>query len=746
MSIRLHLTAMWQVIHLAGQQGRDELRRRLHLTALWQMIHRRFVRVALALMAAGSITSALAQDRFDVWTTENGLPQNSINAILQTRDGYLWLATHDGLVRYDGTHFVIFDKQNTSSIVSNRFTTLFEDRHGSLWAGTEDGSLIEHRNGVFKLYAARDEWPDFSIARLDEDESGRLLITSDRTIFRLEDGRFNPLLKLDATSDWQFSNLWWCKDETALQFIVRGRLNRYAKADGLPSLNIRAVIEDQYANLWIDTEDAGLIKLAGKEFIACNTTIASTRARFLAHEDARGNLWMSCNKGIYRASRQELNEFAAGRMRAITCVAYDTKDGMLIAECNGGRQPAGWKMSDGKLWFPTMGGVAVIDPAALRINLAPPPVMIDEFRLDNQPLAWGDVVSIPPGGDHFEIGYKGVSFIKPESMRFKYRLDGFDQDWIDAGTRRTAYYGHVPYGEYTFTVLAANSDGIWNQTGASLRITVRPHWHQIRWVQALMVVAAMLGAMAALMVWNRRRTVQMQKEMAMQREFSRKLITVLDRHRQRISERLHNELKQYLYFIRLSAHAAQADLDQLPGDEAERVQAIAENLEEITETATKADSETRAMIDDLHPYQLKELGLSRAIAYWLEQIGKASAIRFACQIDALDGIFDQEAEVSVYSIVQEAINNVVKHAQATAATLTISRGPRAIAIVVADNGKGFATAEAQAGFGLQMIAERAGMIGGVTVISSTPGQGTTVTIKISIERKTDEERDQHRDG
>lgn len=998
---------------------------RLHLTVLWPMNHRLFVRVALAMMAAGSINSAFAQDRFDVWTTENGLPQNSINAILQTRDGYLWLATHDGLVRFDGTHFVIFDKQNTSSIVSNRFTTLFEDRYSNLWAGTEDGSLIQHHNGVFKLYAARDEWPDFSIARLEEDGSGRLLITNGSGVFRLEDGRFNPLLKLDSTCPWQFSNLWWCKDDAALQCIVRGRINRYTKADGLPSLSIRAVIEDQYANLWIDTEDAGLIKLAGKEFIAYDTNIAPPRARFLAQEDRlgnlwlmapgglgylhggkfaafddqygldqysvtalyedresniwigtihglylkrspiiqsisqreglwsnlvysiiqdhsgavwvgtwgggldryanamfthyhkedglvsnrvtalyedragvlwigtdgglshfkdgklsryneakevimgnvwamhqdragalwfgtsggliklrdgiftryttanglvndevtalledhagnlwigtrnglncftderfiayteahglssgfvrslyedrdgtlwvgtydrglnrfadgkwtryttregmfnngvfqiledpRGNFWMGCNKGIYRASRQELNEFAAGRIRAITCVAYDTKDGMLMAECNGGRQPAGWQMSDGKLWFPTMGGVAVIDPEALHINLAPPPVMIDEFRLDNQPLAWGDGVSIPPDGDHFEIGYKGVSFIKPEAMRFKYRLDGFDQDWVDAGARRTAYYGHVPYGDYTFTVLAANSDGIWNQTGARLRIIVRPHWHQIRWVQALMAVAAMFGATAALLIWHRRRTAQMQKEMALQREFSRTLITFLDRHRQRMSERLHNELKQYLYFIRMSAHAAEADLNHLPGDAAERVQAIAENLEAITQAATKADNETRVLIDDLHPYQLQELGLSRAIECWIEQISKASTVRFACHIDALDGVFNQETEVSVYSILQETINNIVKHAQATAATVTITRGPHAIDLVVEDNGRGFATGEAKAGFGLQMIAERTGMIGGEIVISSTPGQGTKVTIKIGIEQKS----------
>src|SRR5262245_5228979 len=184
---------------------------------------------------------------------------------------------------------------------------------------------------------------------------------------------------------------------------------------------------------------------------------------------------MSCNRGLYRVRKQELIDFADGRVKTITCLAYDQSDGMPSSECNGGTWPAGIKTRDGKLWFPTMGGVAVIDPASIRANTQPPPVVIEVIRVENLSVpvefmqsAIGasagpqSAIQIRPGHENFEIQYTALSFINSENLRFKYKLVGADRDWVEAGARRTAYFSHVSPGEYTFKVIAANSDGVWN--------------------------------------------------------------------------------------------------------------------------------------------------------------------------------------------------------------------------------------------------------------------------------------------
>jgi Y_Y_Y domain. len=190
-------------------------------------------------------------------------------------------------------------------------------------------------------------------------------------------------------------------------------------------------------------------------------------------EDRRGYFWISCNRGIYRVSRQELNDVADGRIARINSVAYGKPDGMLNSECNGGRLPAGIIARDGKFWFPTQEGVAVIDPEAVYTNAEAPPVMIEAVTLERNPIDFRRGITIQPGQRDLEISYTGLSYIKSEQIKFKYKLEGLDADWIDAGTRRVAYYPYLPPGSYTFRVIAANSDGFWNMGGAGLNVIVR---------------------------------------------------------------------------------------------------------------------------------------------------------------------------------------------------------------------------------------------------------------------------------
>ncbi len=191
---------------------------------------------------------------------------------------------------------------------------------------------------------------------------------------------------------------------------------------------------------------------------------------------------------------------------------------MRNIECNGGRSPAGFKARDGRLWFPTQDGVAVIDPAVIKVNSQPPPVVIETVKIDNNDVGFENAnlesdgeqskirnpkseIQIEPSQQNFEIGYTALSFINSENLQFKYKLEGLDDDWIDAGTRRLAYFSHVPPGEYTFRVIAANSDGVWNQQGVTLKIAVLPSFYRTWW---FLILAVFVIAATAYLLFRRR--------------------------------------------------------------------------------------------------------------------------------------------------------------------------------------------------------------------------------------------------
>jgi GGDEF domain-containing protein len=205
---------------------------------------------------------------------------------------------------------------------------------------------------------------------------------------------------------------------------------------------------------------------------------------------------MSCNKGIFRIAKAELDAFDRGERRVLQCVAYGTRDGMRNRECNGANQPAGWRTADGRLWFPTIEGLVEIDPERLATNPMPPPVVVEQLVVDGATVAPRDGLELGPGTDSLELQYAGLSFGAPERMRFRYRLEGFDRDWVEAGTRRSAYYTRIPHGRYRFHVAAANEDGVWNEAGRTLAFRIRPRFHHTPAFYALStaaVLAAVIG-------------------------------------------------------------------------------------------------------------------------------------------------------------------------------------------------------------------------------------------------------------
>jgi diguanylate cyclase (GGDEF)-like protein len=208
-------------------------------------------------------------------------------------------------------------------------------------------------------------------------------------------------------------------------------------------------------------------------------------------EDEKNNLWMSCSKGIFRINKRDLDAFDKGWLRAIPNTSFGTSDGMRTNECNGGA-PAGWKTRDGKLWFPTSKGVVMIDPANIRNNTQPPPVIIERVRIDNVEADPNQHASLAPGRGELTFNFTALSFVAPEKVKFRYRLEGFDDEWkLETGKTREVHYTNIPPGEYTFRILACNNDGVWNEKGTAFQFYLKPHFYQTFWFYTL--CAAMMG-------------------------------------------------------------------------------------------------------------------------------------------------------------------------------------------------------------------------------------------------------------
>jgi two-component system, cell cycle sensor histidine kinase and response regulator CckA len=210
-------------------------------------------------------------------------------------------------------------------------------------------------------------------------------------------------------------------------------------------------------------------------------------------KDDRGNLWLSSNQGLACVSRRELLDAADGKLDSVEVREMVSLDGQRRIEFNGASQNAGWKGPDGRLWFPSIKGLVVVDPAHLTNNPVVPPVHIERLLVDGQAVDLADTVELAPGGGGLELHYTATSLLIPERVRFRYRLEGYDENWVEAGTRRVAYYTRVPGGRYRFHVLAANNDGVWNESGAVLAFSLAPHFYETWWFYALCALAA-LGA------------------------------------------------------------------------------------------------------------------------------------------------------------------------------------------------------------------------------------------------------------
>ena len=470
----------------------------------------------------------------------------SARAILEDREGSIWVGTRDGLIQLKDEKFILYNMRNGLPVDPVR--AVFEDRAGSIWIGTVGGGLVKFQNGEWKTFSRNQGLLSDHVWSIAQSRDNALwvgtygggLLRSANTDkidrFIRVAGVTNDIIR--AIYADSRDRIWVGTNGGGLDCLEKGRITNFTTAHGLPSNYIYALGEDKKGriwvgayngglavlekglfrkleagdvasqpvwvihvdgdgDIWVGTDHAGLLWIRGERIVRFSSRdgLYSDQA-FQILEDDRGRFWMNCNKGIYYVSKKELIAFAAGKSSTIPCVSFGKSEGIKVTESSGPAQPAGCIDRQGRIWFPTIRGLSMFDPDRQRINQVKPPVVIEKVVINDRAMATSGTVSIAPGKGNIEFDYTAISFLQVDKMQFAYRLEGFDADWIQAGSRRSAFYTNLPPGAYMFHVISGNGDGIWNRSGAQVAFILQPFFTQttlFRWLVALAAVWLVAG-------------------------------------------------------------------------------------------------------------------------------------------------------------------------------------------------------------------------------------------------------------
>jgi signal transduction histidine kinase/ligand-binding sensor domain-containing protein len=703
----------------------------------------------------------LEPKRLRVYSRRDGLRNDDTQAVAEGVDGTIWVGTAEGIsgIR-DGKPFDL--PVPTADTEQKKVTVLLADRQNVLWIGWRDHYLARFEQGRWQRVHAPPELVSAAdLKALFEDREGRIWIGgSDRGAFCIDRGRTqvtttNSLSQGDVRVIYQDrrGDLWFGTYGGGLICRHEGKFTAYKTGRG--DLNNRAwwIHEDADGVFWVGSED-GLNRFvpAGAEPSRkqkAESRNGQTEGRFFTfttqhglgenvvnniQEDDYGCLWLSGLHGIYRVPRQQLNEVAAGQRATVECVAYGEADGMLNSECNGGdSQPAGCKDRQGRIWFPTVQGVVMIDPKEMQRTELAPPVAIEQVVVANGEVVFGDGcagggkniehrtsniqprMQIKPGqGRVLEIHYTANSLRAPERVAFKYRLEGHDRDWLwDDQNRRVAFYTNLRPGNYTFHVTARSPHGVWNEQGGQISFHLAPHFYET-WpfyvLCAVLVIGTAAGVQAYRLSWQGR-TLRAQQ------------VTVLAEERARIARDLHDDLGASLTGLALQLEAAQrrggaaaGQLESLAGE----TRSLAHELRELAWTTNPRCDNTGSLV--------------AFIGELTERYCQAAGLE--CRLDLPAGENSGEVPARVrhelVAVVKESLTNAAKHSGAREVTVGLKMNDGHLYLTIKDDGRGFDPARASAGSGLQNLRERVQQVGGSFAVATKPGAGTTVTTTVPL--------------
>jgi ligand-binding sensor domain-containing protein/signal transduction histidine kinase len=636
-----------------------------------------------------------------------------VTALLVTRDGFCWVATANSLLLYKDP-IAAADELIAIQSAKPNIISLAEDDRGALWAGTRDGKLWQLRAGQ---WLGQTNWAQTNaITALVPDPEG---------------------------------TMWVGTEGNGLYRFRNGTSRHIDRSAGLSSDAIRTLYLDAEGTLWIGTADKGLSRW--RDGRAANFTAQEglpDAAISQVLEDDAGRLWLGSSGGIVCVSKRQLDELAAGKRSAVYPQLLGRAEGMLSEECTGGFCPAGLRTRSGLLWFSTAKGVALVDPRVQPTTLLMPNTVLEEVLVDgvphsllqdspppgprsNGPLEYGVSplarLRIGPGKHWVEFRYTGLSFDAPASIRFRYRLEGLDADWVDAGTRRSAYYSYLPPGNYRFRVGARSQEGAWSHAESALNLVALRHFWQTWWFIALAASGLMVSAGGTVRIIEKAKLQRRLKRVEQER--------ALERERTRIAQDLHDEMGAKLCRISfLSEHARRGNLR--PNELQDQITAISGASREVLQSLDEIVWAVNPQNDTL------EHAASYIGQYALEYFQMTG---IQCELDIPPQLpphpLSSHMRHHLFLATHEALTNILKHSGATRARISMNSIDGRFEIRIWDDGKGFnsSTLDSKtessppaAGDGLGNMSRRLVDVGGRCAIRSVPGQGTSISFVIPL--------------
>ena len=618
-----------------------------------------------------------------------------VNSVLAASDGSVWYGGRGALARLRaGKLEKLYDYNSEAWLRVAFVTALCEDLNGGLWVGTSEGRLEHFQNGVFT------EFP-LPIAR----------------------GSINTLVQQPDGYVWVGSEAGGLKRIRADSAAV------LSLTQGLGSQSIRTLYRDAAGTLWIGTAGGGLSRWregSMTTFTAAQGLTAKTVSQIV--EDDTGDLWLGSNRGIFRVHKSDLNQLAAGLLAFVHPRVFGVSDGMPIEECSSGFCPAGLKTHAGMVCFSTVRGLVLLDPRRQETNAPAPVVLLEELLVNAQPslarpLRAGEPatastngllrVRVPPGGRDVELHYTGISFTAPEKISFRYRLEGLDKNWVEAGGRRTALYPGLPVGEYVFHLSACNADGLWSEDLPLLKISVEPYlWETTPF--RLMALLAGIGLLVGV------------ARLVERRRYKRRLALVVTQHavereRLRISQDMHDDIGSILTQV-----SQLSDLGQSDPAAAITTQ---KQFERIGLQARGAVQSLDEIVWATNPKNDNLPQFAEYVCRFADECFDASTIRCWQEVPTRLPNLPLRTDVrhNVFLAIKEAFTNALKHSRATEIWLRLELRDSEVSISVKDNGRGFQLEKIASGSnGLENMRARLAECGGRVEFTSSSAQGTEI--------------------
>ena len=684
-----------------------------------------------------------------------------VRCLFEDREGNLWIGTNGGLMRWRTDVFTVYGKNE--GLPSDEPNVVFQDRSGRVWIGFTDAGLMLLSADTPRTYSTADGLPDSDIIQIRDARNGDVLLTTRRGLVRFSGGQvrtyhypdplsrravFDVIERTDG-SFWlaapvglgilssngfrlvvpggpllvdfmltlceaRDGSIWAGTFGKGLWHVNGDQKRQFTVSDGLSSDQIRSLYQDLGGTLWIATFGGGLNALRDGKFRHYRELDGLLSDNIGRIVDDGASLWLSTTRGICRVPKEQFADFDAGKRKRLEPENFGVEDGLRSAQCTPGYPGPGGGMRarDGRLYFPTSRGVAVLDPEARKAPAVAPIPHFVEMTANGEPVDLSRSARLEPGRERLQIRYTGIYLSAPDRVRYSYRLEGLDPDWVDAGSRRVINYNSLRHGKYRFVVRAQLPGGPASEQAYAFELLPQ-FWE----TSSFRVFAAVLLGLCAWAVYQVRL-----------RQIRSRFAAVLD-ERARLAREIHDTLAQGFVGISSQLDAVAMCMPQ-EGTPARTYLDLARRM------ARHSLTEARRSVMDLRASALEGQDLAAAIQSGTKMWTAGSGVEVQVDIDGPSRQLPEEMEQHLLRIAQEAVTNVLKHAGAGRIAVRLHTEARKLYLRIVDNGRGFDQKDAFSSrgghFGLIGMRERAERLGGELRLSSHPGEGTELEVTVPL--------------